>query len=923
MVNRFSSLRGKMFTNLLEKRLDRAVSYDRIAGYFSSSILEIAGEAIEKMEGKVRIICNSELEAEDIRTAQLAERSQHQEWCNFKPEDIPDAGSRFEKLFNLLSSGKLEVKVLPKEKFGLAHGKAGVITFEDGTKTSFLGSANETLSAWTRNYELVWEDNSDEAVEWVQKEFDLLWNSNYAIKLSESVIQDIERLSKRTVYPSVKEWKEDNDADIAAAVAVESPVYRSSFGLWPHQKYFVDLAMKQHKTQGGARLINADQVGLGKTIQLATAAMLMSIYDDKPVLAIVPKTLLKQWRDDMNDLLGIPSAYWDGREWVDEADHTYPLAINQCPRRIGIVSQGIIVNGSESCDTLKNKLLNVKYACVIVDEAHRARRKNMSPNENNRRPEKNNLYNFLSALSSKTHSMLLATATPIQMNAIEAWDLLNILSGGSKAVLGTEGSKWTILNERQNGLDIVAGRRNFTNPSDLWEWLRNPLPHPAETNQTDDLRLRLLWNDHMNPGSVRCDLLYEGLPRKVQNWISDGCNDENLIQKHNPYIDHIIRRERQFLENTINPQTGTPYLQKIEMKLFGESGEESIILTTYLKEAYELAEKFCTLLKRRCPAGGLFQTQLLRRIGSSIIAGYKTGKKMLENWTVSEDDDEDDDEHYNMADHERNELKNLTTQEREILSKFVRNLEVACARDGSNDPKLAKVLELLEHGISRNGIQTGPWKDIGCILFSQYLDTADWIAKNLSLHYPNLPIGLYAGGTSSKLYYSGNFTSIEKNELKKKVADKEIKILVGTDAASEGLNLQKLGTLINVDLPWNPTRLEQRKGRIQRIGQVNDVVYIYNMKYKDSVEEKVHEMLSSRLETIHNIFGQIPDTLEDVWIDVAIGEKEEAERRINAVPEDNPFVNRYNTVVEDIDWESCTKVLKMSDVNKELSKGWC
>lgn len=158
--------------------------------------------------------------------------------------------------------------------------------------------------------------------------------------------------------------------------------------------------------------------------------------------------------------------------------------------------------------------------------------------------------------------------------------------------------------------------------------------------------------------------------------------------------------------------------------------------------------------------------------------------------------------------------------------------------------------------------------------------------------------------------------------MKEKVSNREIKILVGTDAASEGLNLQKLGSLINIDLPWNPTRLEQRKGHIQRIGQVNDVVYVFNMKYKDSVEEKVHEMLSSRLETIHNIFGQIPDTLEDVWIDVAVGKKEDAMRRIEAVPEDNPFVNKYNTVVEDIDWESCTKVLKMSDVNMELSKGW-
>jgi superfamily II DNA/RNA helicase len=57
-------------------------------------------------------------------------------------------------------------------------------------------------------------------------------------------------------------------------------------------------------------------------------------------------------------------------------------------------------------------------------------------------------------------------------------------------------------------------------------------------------------------------------------------------------------------------------------------------------------------------------------------------------------------------------------------------------------------------------------------------------------------------------------------------------ILVGRDAASEGLNLQKIGTLINLDLPWNPTRLEQRLGRIQRVGQLRDEVYLHNMVYR-------------------------------------------------------------------------------------------
>src|SRR5207249_7372577 len=124
----------------------------------------------------------------------------------------------------------------------------------------------------------------------------------------------------------------------------------------------------------------------------------------------------------------------------------------------------------------------------------------------------------------------------------------------------------------------------------------------------------------------------------------------------------------------------------------------------------------------------------------------------------------------------------------------------------------------------------------------------------------------------------------DRDDLKKMVGRHDVRLLLGTEAASEGLNLQRLGTLINLDLPWNPTRLEQRKGRIQRIGQKRNRVFVYNMRYRGSVEDRVHELLSSRLRDIHDMFGQIPDTLEDVWIDIAVGATEKAKERIGAMP---------------------------------------
>jgi hypothetical protein len=87
------------------------------------------------------------------------------------------------------------------------------------------------------------------------------------------------------------------------------------------------------------------------------------------------------------------------------------------------------------------------------------------------------------------------------------------------------------------------------------------------------------------------------------------------------------------------------------------------------------------------------------------------------------------------------------------------------------------------------------------------------------------------------------------------------------------------------------------------------------------VEDRVHDLLSQRLERISTLFGQIPDILEDVWIDVALGEIEKAKQTIDAVPQEHPFQFRYHAVRR-MDWESCAKVLNAEERKQFLSRGW-
>lgn len=917
-MDRYSSRRHKLDKQFLNEKLKNAVSYDRIAGYFCSSILEVAGESIGNVEGKVRVICNSGLLPEDVAVANYAQKMK-QEWCEFSPEEkytSPESSQRLSLLYNLLSSGKLEVRVIPDQVFGLMHGKAGIITYKDGSKTSFLGSINETKSAFTLNYEMLWEDDSEESVRWVQEEFDYFWNSQYAVNLADFIVNDLNRISKRVVI-GLKDWRENSD-DVVPSAAVEEPVYRKEFGLWEHQKYFVELAFREHKKDGGARFLLADQVGLGKTLQLAMSAKLMALYGDKPVLIIVPKTLVWQWQDEMKTLLDMPSAVWTGAGWQDENGYFYQAdsvrSIIKCPRRVGIISQGLVSRKTEAAELLLQK----EFECVILDEAHRARRRNPTKDPNKHKADPNFLLQFLNLITFKTKSLLLATATPVQINPIEAFDLINALSLPTYKVMGDMYSEWH--KKPQYMLDMVTGKEPYPDSEiTMWDIIRNPLPTKTTSAQDRVNRIRDRLDISDKTHVLNADY-YSSLSEPNKDRIRTLYTTDEFIANYNPYIRHIVRRTRDFLENTINPSSGETYLKKIKIELYGEGDDGAIPLEGYLRQAYSKAQEFCALLSSRVKAGGFMSTLILKRIGSTIIAGDNTAKKMLA-WTeagkeILQDEfdvifEEDDDFEESIS-----EVKNLTDAETQCLRELVKMLSL----NHDNDPKYIKVLDILNNGIDESD---QPWKNSGCIIFSQYYDSAYFVAEKLSKDSPDKVIGLYAGGDKSGYFINGNYHKDSKDSIKAKVKSHEIKILVGTDAASEGLNLQTLSTLINLDLPWNPTRLEQRKGRIQRIGQVAPKVKIFNMRYKDSVEDKVHSVLSARLKNIKDMFGQIPDTLEDVWIDVAMNNIEEAKERIDRVPEQNPFTIKYETEIPTTeDWEASTFVLDHDEKLKQLLIGW-
>ncbi|MBM4285703.1 MAG: DEAD/DEAH box helicase [Deltaproteobacteria bacterium] len=898
-INRFSSRRQRLDHAFLNARLKGARSYKRIAGYFRSSIFELVGEEIAAIP-TVKIVCNSELDPADVAISRhVRETALKERWNEASPEvEALLHRDRCRKLHDLLSSGRVEVRVAPRDRVFI-HGKAGVIEAADGSKTCFLGSINESKSAFAHNYEILWEDPSPEGVAWVEGEFEALWQDAYP--LPQAIVAEIKRVADRVEIL----FAEAQAGELPAAALVESPIYRGGEQLQPWQRSFVTMFLQHRETYGKARLLLADEVGVGKTLSLAASAMLSALLDDGPVLILCPATLTLQWQVELTDKLGIPSAVWLSAKkvWLDPKGHIIktrgPEDIVRCPFRIAIISTGLIFHDSEE----RQHLLGRKYGTVVLDEAHKARRRG---GLGEKQRESNNLLDFMLHIGERTRNLLLGTATPIQTEVYELWDLLRILNSGADFVVGREPyARWP---DWEKALPVVKGEAIPPDEREAWDWLRNPLPPGGENALFATLRLQLglperTFFTERGFGSL-------GFPEQqaVAQALAPG-----FLREHNPVVRHTVLRRRQTLEEAgllervgvnVHPDPQAPATAYPGVGFRGLG-----LLTNHPFDlAYQAAEAFTEALRQRTKAAGFMKTLLLQRICSSFASGRATAEKMLRREIL---EDEEQARVIEAA------LEALTPDEGAYLATIIAEL----SRDEARDPKLAAV----RHFLTEQRTAGKTWLEHGCIIFSQYYDTTFFVGAELAKLLPAEPIGVYAGAGKSGLFRGADFAAVEREDLKAAVKKREVRLLVATDAACEGLNLQTLGTLINVDLPWNPSRLEQRLGRIKRIGQARRTVDMLNLVYHDTQDEKVYQALSRRMKDRYDIFVGLPDTIEDDWIETEEQLETMMDRYLHLRRRaQDVFEIRYQETIDpDQDrWELCSRVLARRDVVDRLSIPW-
>jgi superfamily II DNA/RNA helicase len=324
--------------------------------------------------------------------------------------------------------------------------------------------------------------------------------------------------------------------------------------------------------------------------------------------------------------------------------------------------------------------------------------------------------------------------------------------------------------------------------------------------------------------------------------------------------------------------------------------------------AYKAAESFTDALKQRTRAAGFMKTLLLQRICSSFASGKATAEKFLRGEVV------DDEEAAPLL---VEPLRTLTSGESAHLRTIIEEL----SRPEARDPKLAAV----NYFLTEHRTDGKSWLEHGCIIFSQYYDTVFWVGSELAKALPGETVAVYAGSGRSGMFSGSDFASVDRDDIKAAVKKRQLRLVVATDAACEGLNLQTLGTLINIDLPWNPSRLEQRLGRIKRFGQARRTVDMLNLVYHDTQDEKVYQVISRRLKDKYDIFGGLPDTIEDDWIENVETLEDMMDKYVHLRQKARDvFELRYKETIDPDKnrWELCSRVLARKDVIEKLSESW-
>lgn len=740
-------------------------------------------------------------------------------------------------LVRMIEEKRLKVKVYTKGRlhakayifdYGRIFDKSGKPVERHENGIAIVGSSNLTLSGVTHNTELnvcvQGNDNHKFLGDW----FDELWKESQ--EFDEALMQEMKQswamaavrpydVYMKTLYALVRDRLEgEDDKDILW----DDEITRR---LADFQKVAVRQAVQMVKDYGGAFV--SDVVGLGKSYIGAAIVKHFERTDHARALILCPAPLTEMW------------------ERYNEVYHL----------NARVLSMGLLREDDHGAvNMLLEDVLYRDRDFVLIDESHNLRHRDTQR------------YKVVEAFLSTGRRCCFLTATPRNKSAWDVYSQIKLFHQDDKTDLPVDPPDlkqyFKLIEDRQRKLpDLLANIliRRTRNHILRWYGFDSVTHQPVDPSQFRDY-----------------------LDGRKRAYVFVGGRHEFFPKRELETIEYSIEDTYQGLYQQLRGYLGKPKKGKVIKATGNELTYARYGLYHYVDAANQKREPYASLHRAGYTLRGLIRILLFKRFESSVYAFQETVKRLIKVHTrflealkrgfvpAGEDAQailyepnaaeeqalmdalREVSKRYDIADFNAAKLKSDIEHDLELLEKI---LELVAPITPEQDAKLQKLKERLA---------AKPLKDGKRLIFTQYADTAKYLHDNLNPGGKRDDIDVIFSGDKSKARVVGRFAPKANPEYEFTAGEKELFMVVATDVLAEGLNLQDCDNIINYDLHWNPVKLIQRFGRIDRIGSHHDVVYGFNFLPETGLDRHLDlkQKLHNRIQEIHDTIGEDSEILD-------------------------------------------------------------
>jgi superfamily II DNA or RNA helicase len=746
--------------------------------------------------------------------------------------DQTDAGENLvREMVRMIEDKRLKVKVYTK---GRLHAKAYIFdygrVFDEAGKPverhekgiAIVGSSNLTLSGVSHNTELnvivQGNDNHAELGRW----FDDLWNESQ--DFDEALMQEMKQswaiaqvrpydIYMKTIYALVKDRLEgEDDKDIL----FDSEITRQ---LADFQKTAVRQAIQIIRDYGGAFI--ADVVGLGKSYIGAAVVKQFERTDHSRPLIICPATLVEMW---------------------ERYNEVYELNAR-------VLSMGYLREDDEAAANFLLKDTRFRDRdFILMDESH-----------NFRYPDTQR-YKVIQQFLSTGRRCCFLTATPRNKSA---WDVYYQIK----------------LFHQEDKTDLPVDPPDLKQYFKLIEKGDKKLPDLLSNvliRRTRNHILRWYGFDSETHQPVDPSRFREYMDGQRRAYVIVGARHQFFPKRELETIEYSIENTYQGLYQELRSYLGKARKGYSVEPIPGELSYARYGLYRFVNKDKQRREPYASLHRAGVNLRGLVRILLFKRFESSVHAFRETIKRLIkvherfnealsrgivpagdkaEDILYEPNQAEEQDfmdalrqasGRYDAADFDIDGLRRHIEHDIELLKKMLKLVEPITPE---KDAKLQKLKEQLAKE---------PLKEGKRLIFTQYADTARYLFDNLNPQGKKADIEVIFSGDKSKARVVGRFAPKANPEYHFAPGECELMTVIATDVLAEGLNLQDGDKIVNYDLHWNPVRLIQRFGRIDRIGSEFDIIYGFNFLPETGIEKNLglREKLHNRIQEIHDTIGE-------------------------------------------------------------------